>query len=231
MDAELQVDTTNFSAGCDQLHSVFQKDVQAVMLRGFRGFMRRAMGITPPAYGERGEGGALKHSDKKRGEQAILSDLSSLFIPVKLKGERKEQWPDVAGIHRRIFTTSKRPGKRLRRGGRADFYVDRIKLKALTKDLFDRVGRLAAGWLSGALAVKATGIPGWVRRHGTRGGRHRLVLDAYNTSLTVAHTSVPPFLVAELNRRMGYALHYTGNALMREADAIVAKRAARFGRR
>lgn len=213
-------------------------DFEYAALRLCRGIMRRVMGITPPAYGKRGDGGALTHTDKKRGESAIDSDLSALFIPVPLKGLREEQWPDVAGIHGQIFRTAKRPGKRIRRGGRADYYVDERKLNALRKVLFARIGKLASGWLSGMEALKATGAPAWVRRHGNARGKHKLLVSLSRTSMSRTHgftfvaanTGVHPTLVPELDRRIAYATGYAANALNRETNAILAKRGQEFGR-
>lgn len=234
----ITADVTPVQRSIERYAMACSLDFEAAAFRLTRGFMRRVIGITPPAQGKRGAGGALTHADKKRGEQTIDADLAQLFVPVKLRGKRDEQFPDVAGLHRQRFIAAKKPGRLLKRGGPQPWYVDQRKLAALAKALKARGGKLASGWLAGADAVGATGVPAWVRRHGTGRGNHKLVVTLSRTSLARTHgftfvaanTSVHPSLVPELDRRIGYALGYAAKAMNRETNAILAKRGQQFGR-
>lgn len=238
MKLSFKADVTPVQRSIERYAMACSLDFEAAALRLSRGMMRRVIGITPPAQGKRGEGGALTHGDKKRGEDAIDRDLESLFVPVQLKGKRGEQFPNVADLHRRTFVSSKRPGKLLRRPGPQPWFVDQRKLAVLARELKRRVGKLASGWLAGADAVKATGIPAWVRRHGHSRGTHKLIITLSRTSLSRTHgftfiaanTSVHPDLVTEMDRRIAYALAYAAKALNRETNAILAKRGQQFGR-
>jgi hypothetical protein len=210
-------------------------DFEQSALRLTRGFMRRVVGITPPATGSRGAGGILTSADKKRGEEAIARDLGYIFDPQLDRAKR-----DVAMIHRKRFLAAKRPGRRLSSGlppgQRWSASVE--DLENLYRELVRNVGKLASGWLAGVDAVKATGVPAWVRRHGASRGKAKLVVSLSRTSLARTHgfsfvaanTSVHPDIVPDLNRRIGYAMTYASNGLNRETNAILAKRGQQFGR-
>lgn len=240
MNISITADATQVIRSLERYAMATSMDFESAALRLSRGMMRRVVGITPPGQGRRGDGGALTHGDKKRGETSIDSDLAALFIGVKLKGKRPEQHPSPATIHRAAFIASKRPGQRLRNPrGRGSFdYIDDRKLSALAKTLKARVGKLASGWLAGVDALKATGVPAWVRRHGNSRGKATLMVSLSRTSLSRTHgfsfvaanSSVHPSLVPELNRRIDYALGYAANAMNRETNAILAKRGQQFGR-
>lgn len=232
MQPELLVDTGSFSLAVERYRRATLRDIELVLMRGYSGFMRRLMGITPPAEGTRGEGGRLTTEDKKRGETAILADLNVLFraedgvalaLARRLNGGR-----DIApvAIHRDAFARFKVPGKRMRSplGRGRKYVIDTASFRALAADLMKRVGRTAAGWLPGAILVKASGIPNWVRRHGLGLGTATLVRSSYATTFSVANNSVPVHLAPEMTRRMGYAAQYTAAALERETVAILAKR-------
>jgi hypothetical protein len=246
MTPTLDVETLPFTVALERYAAASGKDVERAALQAFRGVVRRAMGITPPASSQspRGRGGALTLADRRRGQDSLERDLSAIFKGVPLKGERTERHPDVAGIHRRLFVARKIPGRRLRSDlpGRTPYYVDEKKLRALRTSLLPRIGRLAAGWMAGALAVKLPGVPAWVRRHGNRGGTARLILGISRsigrlqtglgaTVFTVAHNRVPSSIVPEMQRRLDLAVVYETKALQRQAAAIMAKQNARFGRR
>jgi hypothetical protein len=215
-----------------------QRNLSYAWLRGMRGLVKRAMGITPPAYGNtsfgggaRGEGGGLTKADEMRGRSSIGADLGNVFAGVTLKGKRPEQLPDVQAKHRELFRTRKRPGRRLQSdlGAGRYYYVDERKLRSLRRDLEKRVGRLASGWLAGAEALKVTGTPAWVKRHGTSRGTSRLVMGFLRYRLTVANTHVHADLVGVLEHRLNYAATYAANALTRETDVLLKKSGRQAG--
>lgn len=203
-------------------------DIQKVMMRGFSGVARRLIGITPPAYGERGRGGTLTKDDQRRGENAIDRDLAALFWPAKIqrkKGKPLEEFPDVVGIHKKIFGSQKRPGKDLRnpRGVGEQMHVDYRKLNALRKSLYARVGAIAAGWLNGAEKVKATGVPAWVKRHTGNRGTSRLVIDKYGAGFEITNTAVPSKMRSHMERLKGYAVNYEAKAMFAAVKDIMNK--------
>lgn len=231
MQPEIEVNTGSFQYAVERYRRATLKDIEIVLLRGFSGFTRRLIGITPPADGQRGEGGRLTSEDKKRGESAIRRDLGILFQALAKK-LAKLATDDPAAIHADVFARRKIPGKALRSplGQGRKYLVDPAALKALTRQLIARVGYTASGWLAGALLVKGSGIPQWVRRHGTGAGTATLVRNNYATTFFIANNSVPTKLAPEMQRRLQTALGYTADALERETQAILARRNPQLAR-
>lgn len=190
---------------------------------------RNYLAITPPGDGlQAGQRAVLTKEDQRRGQLSILADLARLFTGVRLKGERKEQWPDLAALHRSAFVQGKIPGKPIKKMGPQKF-VDQRKLRALQKTLFAKVGRLAAYWSAGFAALGAAGLPAWVRRHGVR-GEGRLEETATLWRFSMGNPAIPAGLMGDMERRARYAEQYTARALRDNLEAVQAKRAATFNR-
>lgn len=117
--------------------------------------------------------------------------------------------------------------KRGRKGMKLDWHGPRAwttkqALNAEYKRRLSRVGRLAAGWMAGAvLSGRKTGIPAWVKRHGTGGGRARLAhrggkWQIVITNSTGYHTQQMNFVVDQL-------LSGVVRSKIRKRDAVVKK--------
>lgn len=232
MSAQLTVDTTNFNAALKRLALESKRDYAETFRRSCGSFVRRVMGITPPAKGARGIGGTLTKEDQYRGQNAIARDLRALFIGHKLKGKRRERYPDLRAIHKQAFQF-KRPGVPLKPSlpGNQRYDVDGRKLVTLTRELFARVGSMASGWLAGALATGARGVPAWVARFGPAAGSATPVKTVGSEfSFTVANNSVPGVVLEELNKRVGYALDYETKAMLIDLDKQTAANADKWNR-
>lgn len=222
------VDTPDFTRTLQRYVQGTRMDAEQAANRAAAIFMRNAIAITPPGDGKQtGQRAALTKQDQYRGNASIRADLAKLFVPIRLKRKRPEEWPDVAGLHRQAFITGKTPGKSIKRVGNKK-YVDRAKLKTLERHLLSLVGRLAAYWLRAADLVKATGIPAWVRRHGIRGGGTLTRKGDPRWQFVAWNPAIPAPLIAEQARRMAYAERYTERALRANLEAVLAKNAARF---
>lgn len=228
---QLTLDTSGFSLALQRYVTLTGADAEAAAVRASRTYMRYLLAITPPGDGrQQGERAALTKADERRARASIDADLARLFIGVRLRGKREEQWPDVAGLHRQAFISGKTPGKRIKRVGPVK-YVDQRKLRALARDLYAAVGRLAANWLAGLAATGSlAGAPAWVKRHGVGGFGQRTPPGAPLFRLEAANPAVPSAIAAELDRRGGYASLYTQKSLERQLQAILARRAAAFNR-
>ncbi|MDF3056798.1 MAG: hypothetical protein K0R17_1013 [Rariglobus sp.] len=223
----LEIDTSALVRSAARFSGVANTTLEYAWLRGLRGLARRVVGITPPANSAsgRGPGGAITTADKARGENALARDLGYIFEPVLEGGAR-----DLAGIHRRLFLANKKPGKPLRsdlsEGNRYSANV--ADLEKVYRDLRRKVGRLAGQWNSG---VEALGIrsPGWVARHGSADGRHRIVFGLLKYHFEMAATDVPEDVRAEMIRRIAYAERYAAASLEREMEAMILKAAGQSG--
>lgn len=228
----LVLDTSGFSRSLNRYVTLTGADAEKAARRASAIFIRNIIAITPPGDGAKGsDRAALTKEDQRRGQHAILGDLAKLFAPVRLKGKRKEENPDVDGIHRQYFISrvgsTKRPARKLK--GLKPIFADEKKVRALKKKLFSHVGRLANYWIAAAdrVGVKA---PAWVRRHGSKGFGSITPPGAAKFRFEAAHTHFPSKVLAEMDRRMTYADKYTARALEDNLKAILAKRAAQFNR-
>ncbi len=222
------IDTSDFRGALRRLAQINQKSQAENLRSAARSVLSNPRGsgllqITPPA-----SAGSTGTDAKQAGEAAIKRDLASVFTGVRLKHKRAEAWPDVAGIHRRLFL-GKRPGAPLRSDrGRAGYYVDARKLATLFLALKANVGKLASGWLAAAqsLGVRA---PAWISRHGSSRGDVRSQLTGSLLEIEMACRVPPNASAAELERRVAYALDYERKALERQTEFLVARDAQRAG--
>ncbi|HSV73463.1 MAG TPA: hypothetical protein VLH79_06865 [Chthonomonadales bacterium] len=167
--------------------------------------------ITPPSGG-----GMFGTMGKRQGEAAIDRDLAAVFIPVQLKHQRRERWPNVAEIHSARFRSGSRFGKKLTRGRAQAYYVDVVKLRALRRQLFARVGKLAAGWVPAARALGAA-VPAWIARHGTARGTISMRFSAPRYSIEMVCLAAANSPHEEMQfKNVPYAIRYATNNLTRQ---------------
>jgi hypothetical protein len=125
-----------------------------------KGMVKYVMDYTPPGS-QAGTGSVAR----QKGEVAIVRDMRKLFIPVELKGKRKEKWPDPHALHHKAMIAAS--------GGyvgtpTVKYRVDKAKLTALKVKLQSHVGLLASGWITGAQAL-GVAVPSWISRQGGSG--------------------------------------------------------------
>jgi hypothetical protein len=223
------LDTASFGRSLAQLSTLNQKTQAENLRRYARTTLSNRAGsgllqITPPA-----SAGKVGSAARAAGEAALTRDLANIFSGVKLKGQRREQWPDVALVHRRQFIFFKKPGQPLRSDrGRAGYIVDERKVRALFQQLRRRIGKLASGWLAScnALGVSA---PSWISRHGAARGSIVQKMSAPMYSIEM-NCNVPPNAPGdELERRVPYALRYATSRLEREVAFLLDQDAKKAG--
>ena len=213
----------------EEFARVSRKSFQAALLQAGRGAIRHVISITPPASASGIARGLDSGSEaKRRGYGAIARDLGKVFVPVKIKGQRRERisGAELVAIHRRHLGY-KRPGAPMRRYG-GPFFVDRRKLDHLQTKLQSHVGRLAAGWLPAAQAL-GVATPQWVSRHGLGRGSFRADLGGDEMILESVNLASPFAPVAELRRRVPYAVDYAMNDLRRQITFLTARNARASG--
>lgn len=221
---KLEVNVANLRATLYEYERETGVGIGLIMDQAASGVARRVMGLTPPAKGNRGRNGELTKADHKRGLASVGSDLDRLFAPVKLarNSGRKEEWPDVKGLHASAFA-NKRMGKPLRNplGFGKKYYVDERKFNALQKELRARVGRMAAGWLAACVKFKATGVPAWVSTHGVGGGSAAPITRNNYRGFIMTNHNVERELAPEMERRVGYAIEYQRKAIVKQMERMV----------
>lgn len=213
--------------------------------RAAKGVTRRVIAITPPAH--EGVEGAAAY---RWGRNKIRHDMQRVLAPVKLKGKRivsvvfghplkkpitirtAEKYPDVVAVYRqnRKFRTS---GIGVHATNLKDrkYYVDAAKFQRLVKTKEASVGKLASGWAEGATALDVP-VQNWISRHGRGRGAVKFDLMSSRMRITVANqapSGLPANVVAELQRRIGYAVQYQADAMKRAVEYYAMKKAREVG--
>jgi hypothetical protein len=217
---------------------VMGRTLKSTVERAAKGVTRRVIDLTPPA--SQGITGAAAY---RAGRVRIARQMSAVLAPVKLKGQRKitvvfgrklrrpvtiatrEKYPNVAALYKTQLTTRVTgAGLRLKDFRGQKFYVDIRKFETVLKDRQSRVGRLAAGWAPAAEALDLP-VQNWISRHG--GGRGTIARDLNGAKMRIAvrnfATGLPANLRSEMERRIGYAVKYQGDAMKREVDYYAGK--------
>jgi len=217
MTGQMTIDTSRFDRALAEWRQFAKLDGRKLLEEQARGFIKRVVGVTPPATG------TANIDARKAGEGAIKADLAKLFIPVVLKGKRPEKWTDLAAIHDQARNRRGRVNRTNQR-----YYVDQAKLAALQKLLISRVGILAAGWNASAekLGVK---LPAWVRRHGTAFGSVEVIVSATNIRIVMRNTVKFVNNVEGYERRAQWALNAQAGALERQTKVMLERTARRAG--
>lgn len=208
------------------------RTIPETLKRAGKGTIRQVIAITPPATSAGVSGGLDSSSDAKaRGARAIQRDLNRVFVPVRLKGKRREavSGAEMVTIHARLLA-QKRPGAPMKRDRGQPYYVDQRKFNLLEVKLASHVGRLAAGWLPAAEAL-ALAVPQWISRHGLGRGGYEAKFEGDEMFIKSTNNASPFAPIAETQRRVDYALVYQANAMRREMEFLLLKDARSSGLR
>lgn len=199
MKVRSEFNMAGFTRLCRELEAGAQEAAHEAALDYGRIFTKAAIDWTPPSGGGRNGARVQGAEAKNRQETRIRWDImgSEFAKPRYYRSRGQLMTYDDGAHHLSPFmlarpkdpvlivdprTHLKRFGmKRGRKGMKLDWHGPRAwttkqALNAEYKRRLARVGRMAAGWMAGAvLSGRKTGIPAWVKRHGTGGGRARLV--------------------------------------------------------
>ena len=213
MNGRLRFDLKPIQRGIKALAPHVKKSRRELAEEAARGFVKEVVAITPPASkGKRGS------AAKKAGEGAILVDLARVMIAAMQR--KGVTLGDPAEIHKRL--RDPRTGRINPRNLKHPYPVDAAALRALKRDLFKRVGELAAGWNAGAqkLGVK---LPAWVARHGS--GRSEVtVLNTFRL-FRIILTNAVKYVgnVDDYDRRIQSAIKIQGRKMERRAEFLLTR--------
>lgn len=180
-------------------------------------------------------------------QRSIDRDLSGVFMPVTIKGQRtithlfgktnpnvgrkppyvvetKERWPDVSGIYKRRWK-SKNEGrsKRMTRGQKSLYYVDARKLSIERRESYAMIGLACACWYLAAVQAGLTprGVPAWVKRHTSAFGAGSIDISEHAIRITLS-SSLPYNTALSMQSKMTRVLGYRQGALERRLPYILA---------
>lgn len=184
-DVKCTSDLSKFYAKCDQLKQGMKVYVEKAAIEMTKIAANAAMEFTPPMSPKDSIGfkeGKIRQEERIRwnlfgGDKfkcpfTIVEDRES-FVDAKGK-VRNRKVRGSAGTDPRVIL---RQGRLMRRNKAIMIYPEkrgqRVTRSALNKELARRkknVGRLAAGWMAGAMLSGRKSIPAFIRRHGGSGG-------------------------------------------------------------
>ena len=191
------------------------KPIQQVMKTAAAQFLRRVIGITPPAKGK------ADSKAKKAGEEAIAVDLAKIMVPAARRIKRVLEEPQDVWERFRKGGNGRVNPRNLQR----KIAVDKAKLRALQKELQSRVGTLAAGFNAAANSLGVS-LPAWIRRHGSSYGAINIVPTTHGIRITIQNRVRFAGDVKDLQRRMQYALNQTGKSIVERQIPAALKRLA-----
>jgi len=158
-------------AAMDELRAITKKDdpesVHKLVTDSAKRFVKNVAAVTPPASG------ALNSQAKAAGEQAILTDLLKLAVPVTITGSRKAASEVLAGaqdllaLHERARSGAQ--GRVNPRNRREKLFMENGTFNRVVAQLQKKVGWLAAG-LNAAATKLGFSLPAWIKRHGAAFG-------------------------------------------------------------
>lgn len=207
------------------------RSLAASLKRAAKGVNRRVLALTPP-----GSAGTTGAAAFRQGKQRIAKQMSSVMVPVRLKGRRRvtvvfgrplkrpvfvptrERVPQVAAHYRQLLHSNSAGTGLVLKSGARKVWVDTRKFQAELVRRQGAVGRLASGWAEGARVLEIP-VNAWVGRHGT--GRGTIKLDVLSAKMGIvvrnqAPAGLPGPIRAEMQRRIGAALKYQEAAMERE---------------
>lgn len=203
-----ELDTRSFNRAMREFASVTKRGLVDVGMSAAKGFVKRAVEITPPAQGKLA--GA-----KQIGEKAIARDIARVMTPVRRKTEHSAE-----DLHKRF--RSQRTGRVNPGRLKEPYRVKYGEYAALAKKLKTRVGLLAAGWAAPASKLGLR-LPGWITRHGA--GRSAVTITLASGGITIDMANKVPFAgnVRGLKSRVHAALKYQEGALRRQINHLLDK--------
>lgn len=203
MRGSIKLDARKWNAAMKELAGLAKKKpVVDVMKRGAGAVVRRVVNVTPPAQGK------ADASAKKAGEGTIFTDLSRVMLPVKqTKGAKLL---DPVEVYKQ--THNPRTG-RVNGRYRKQRPVPAQAFNALKRQLFGKVGHLAAGFNAAAQKLGVR-LPAWITRHGLRFGTIGIFLKATGVRITFSNRVKFVDNVSDLGRRLQWALNTEAKSII-----------------
>jgi len=183
-------------------------------------FVKNVANITPPATG------VADSTAKKRGEQAILTDLLKIALPVTIAGSAAEgrlardvlsNAEELLAVHERARRGAE--GRVNPRNRKEKLLVSQTVFNRTLGLLQKRVGWLAAG-LNAAADRLGFHLPAWIRRHGQRFGAIEVIATAHSIRIKIVQNVPYADNVRGYARRWDFALLKEIHALESQAKAI-----------
>lgn len=223
--ATIKINSYRFAKAMEDFMRYSRRDFGLVLKEQAKGFIRRVISVTPPSQGK------ADSESRKRGEQAVYSDLYRIFDPAKknveydnlLQRGSMESWHKTRrGRNGRVWRTVDRK-KDVARVSKSDFQWFR-------KEVQKKVGILASGWNRAAESL-GYNPPEWIRRHGTGRGDYQPRLSGDNMRITIRNEVKFAGSTQGLKRQVQWAIDTQAEAMERRVAFFLKRNARRAGMR
>ena len=219
------IGSDRLDAAITHLGEMMREGIPEATRQAARGFLRREIAITAPA-----SEGTTGLNARRQGERKIDRELGRVFVPVTLKGKRREQYPDVVGLYDEwVLPRKGKRGLSARPLG-TRFHVDQVKFDQLRNALAGNVGLLASGW-NAAAGVLGVPVPAWIARHGLANGACEVLIEENRIAIVLTNAVTYARDVDGYERRTRAALEYQAQAFEREIEFLLEKSVAAVGLR
>jgi hypothetical protein len=215
----LKVDALN--KAFSELMAVSGKSAKDEAMTTFKGVMKGIFSVTPPMRGDIASGAPNFAKGKKAGQGTIEADLRKAFLVpgFGMKVGAPKVDPLSWYLPLRSPTTKRFREQSLRRKGRfsGQFVVSQSQFNQIKARMFQRVGALAAGWVS--LAKKLGVSPAkWVEAHPNTGSATLSTTDTFTGFKGINPADFPD---KSLQSRINYGLQHATVNLEARTKRIV----------
>ncbi len=199
------------------------ESVQKLVTLSARRFVKNVADITPPARG------TADSSAKRAGENAIVSDLLKIALPVggvsrSAARDTLASAEELLAAHARAI--GKADGRVNPRSRKEKLLVLQSDFRRVLTDLQKRVGWLAAGLNAAATRLGAS-LPAWIKRHGAKYGVIEVQESAHGIRIRIGQNVPYADNARGYARQWNFALQKEITALLNQVKAIHASNGKR----
>lgn len=212
----LRINTTNYRRQVQRLMDIRRwPNVQKFWAGQAKGVMKEVIAYVPPSKGK------ATLEGKRRGEEAVASDIAKLFIGVT---PRRAKETDIKSLHQRHRNAKGRVGRDL---GQNRYKVPRAALNAYIRETKKSVGYLAGGFNAAAARVGYR-PPAWIWRHQSPGS---VVLRISDRGIRFRATNAVDYAsqIGVLERRIQKGINAQAAKIERETRHLLIRAARGAG--
>jgi hypothetical protein len=239
LEPDFVLDASWFEKTFARFAAVSTKSVEELLKDQARLFVIDAIRVTPPFHQGVGQNATTA---KKAGEKSISANLNRLFMGKDLVGSRrithlfgrtdvpglpyivpaKERYPDVQGIYDEEKEKARLRAQRGMRFWQKQIPVSRVKARRIYRAEVKKVGWLAGGWNTAAMALGAgSKIPAFVRRHASAPGQVQIDFKPHRLRIVLVNQVKYADHVGGLQKRAGFALRKRADAMTLQIPRLI----------
>ena len=234
-----------FTRELEQVIRNSRRGARHEVMENFKGMLRFCFAVTPPMGGRNASttrSGRNIRVDyargKNQGQRAMRKDVSRAFRMTPRELKRGNDWSLVYVFNRRFepsFVRSfmeqpreqvlawykSRLNNKRRIAGKPKFPMWESTVKWVYRQLLKEQGLTASGWLPAATRFNVSGIPQWIKRHGSKVGGSVSISDTQTAMQIVATNSTNHSDSMSIQQKLATAFTLQANAMARRTADFV----------